>query len=195
MKLFFYGGARSVTGANYLLEIGSTKLLVDCGMFQGSKYSEDLNYEKFLYNPAEVGFVFITHSHTDHVGRLPKLYKEGFRGKVVATNATLDLIRKALPDNLRLIEQEAKDTGREPLFSLEDLRGVLELARGVDYEESIELPAADIDGALSRRDRSQEGQRTPQWEGNIGTGTVKLHDAGHILGSSIIEIRLNAKKI
>ena len=166
MKLFFYGGARSVTGANYLLEIGSTKLLVDCGMFQGSKYSEDLNYEKFLYNPAEVGFVFITHSHTDHVGRLPKLYKEGFRGKVVATNATLDLIRKALPDNLRLIEQEAKDTGREPLFSLEDLGGVMGLAQGVNYEENIEL----------------------------GNGLeAKLHDAGHILGSSIIEIRWMSK--
>ena len=139
MKLSFYGGARSVTGANYLLEIGATKILVDCGMFQGSKYSEDLNYEKFPYDPTEVGFVFVTHSHTDHVGRLPKLYKEGFRGKVVATNATLDLIRKALPDNLRLIKQEAQESGREPLFSIDDLSGVLELAQGINYEENIEL--------------------------------------------------------
>src|SRR3989344_3097929 len=166
MKLSFYGGARSVTGANYLLEIGGIKILVDCGMFQGSKYSEDLNYEKFPYDPAEVGFVFITHSHTDHVGRLPKLYKEGFRGNVIATNATLDLIRKALPDNLRLIEQEAKNTGREALFSLEDLEGVMGLAQGVNYEENIELG---------------DGLET------------KLHDAGHILGSSIIEIRWMSK--
>ncbi|MBI2674436.1 MAG: MBL fold metallo-hydrolase [Candidatus Yanofskybacteria bacterium] len=173
MKLTFYGGARQVTGANYLLELGpdarsgsTTKLLVDCGMFQGSRYAEDLNYEKFPYDPAEINFIFITHSHTDHAGRLPKLYKEGFRGKVVATNATLDLIRKALPDNLRLIEQEAKDTGREPLFSLENLEGVLNLVQGVDYEENIELG-----GGLE----------------------VKLHDAGHILGSSIVEIRWKNK--
>ncbi|MBI4158173.1 MAG: MBL fold metallo-hydrolase [Candidatus Yanofskybacteria bacterium] len=166
MKITFYGGARSVTGANYLLEIGDTKLLVDCGMFQGSKYSEDLNYEKFPYDPAGVDFVFITHSHTDHAGRLPKLYREGFRGKIVATNATLDLIRKALPDNLNLIKQEAEETGHEPLFSLEDLEGVMGLAQGVNYEENIEL--------------------------DDGLG-VKLHDAGHILGSSIVEIQFPNK--
>ena len=162
MKLTFYGGARQVTGANYLLEIGNIKVLIDCGMFQGSRYSEDLNYEKFPYDPAEVDFVFITHSHTDHAGRLPKLYKEGFRGKVIATNAALDLIRKALPDNLNLIKQEAEEAGREPLFSLKDLEGVLELARGVDYEEEVE----------------------------IGDGfKAVLHDAGHILGSSMVDIQ------
>lgn len=162
MKLFFYGGARSVTGANYLLEIGNIKVLVDCGMFQGSKYSEDLNYEKFAYDPSEIDFVFITHSHTDHSGRLPKLYKEGFRGKVVATNATLDLIRIALPDNLNLIKHEAEEIQREPLFSLKDLEGVLELAHGVNYEEEVDL----------------------------GSGVkAVLHDAGHILGSAIIELR------
>jgi len=167
-NIAFYGGARSVTGANYLLKIDDVKILVDCGMFQGSRYSEDLNYEKFPHDPAEVGFVFITHSHTDHAGRLPKLYKEGFRGKVIATNATLDLIRKALPDNLNLIKQEAQETGREPLFSLKDLEGVLELARGIGYEEEVDL----------------------------GNGSKAfLHDAGHILGSSIVEIRFNGEKI
>jgi len=167
-NIAFYGGARSVTGANYLLKIDDVKILVDCGMFQGSRYSEDLNYEKFPHDPAEVGFVFITHSHTDHAGRLPKLYKEGFRGKVIATNATLDLIRKALPDNLNLIKQEVQETGREPLFSLKDLEGVLELARGIGYEEEVDL----------------------------GNGSKAfLHDAGHILGSSIVEIRFNGEKI
>ena len=162
MKLTFYGGARQVTGANYLLDISNTKILVDCGMFQGSKYSEDLNYEKFPYDPPKVSFIFITHSHTDHSGRLPKLYKEGFRGKMVATNATLDLMKKALPDNLNLIKQEAEESGREPLFSLKDLEGVLKLAHGVGYEEEI----------------------------NIGNGVkAVLHDAGHILGSAIIEIQ------
>lgn len=166
MKLTFYGGAKSVTGANYLLEIGDTKIIVDCGLFQGSRYSEDLNYEKFAYDPAEISFVFITHSHTDHAGRLPKLYREGFRGKVIATNATIDLIKKALPDNLNLIKQEAEEAGREPLFSIGDLEGVLGLARGVNYEEEIDLG-----------------------EGNKAI----LHDAGHILGSAIIEVEWPSK--
>ena len=151
-----------MTGANYLLEIGDTKILVDCGMFQGSKYSEDLNYEKFPYDPSEIDFVFVTHSHTDHAGRLPKLYKEGFKGKIIATRATLDLIGKAMPDNLNLIKQEAEETGREPLFSIDDLNGALKLAHGVSYEEEVD----------------------------IGEGLkVVLHDAGHILGSSIVEIQ------
>lgn len=161
MNITFHGGARSVTGANYLIDLGTKKLLVDVGMFQGSKYSEDLNYEKFAYDPGEIDFVFITHSHTDHSGRLPKLYKEGFRGKVVATNATLDLIRRALPDNLNLIKQEAKEVQREPLFSLKDLEGVLGLARGVNYEEEV-----DLDNGVK----------------------AVLHDAGHILGSAIVEV-------
>ncbi|MEK7138703.1 MAG: MBL fold metallo-hydrolase [Patescibacteria group bacterium] len=161
MKLTFYGGARSVTGANYLLETGGTKILVDCGMFQGSKYSEDLNYEKFPYDPSEIDFVFVTHSHTDHSGRLPKLHKEGFRGKLIATDPALDLIKKALPDNLNLIKQESEQAGHEPLFSIEDLEGVLGLASGVNYGEEINL-GDDLKAVL--------------------------HDAGHILGSSIIEL-------
>lgn len=161
MQITFHGGARSVTGSNYLLDFGTKKLLVDCGMFQGSKYSEDMNYERFPYDPAEIDLAFITHSHTDHVGRLPKLYKEGFKGKVCATNAALDLMKKALPDNLKLITQEAEQSGHEPLFTLKDLEGVLKLAHGVSYEEEID----------------------------VGDGIrAVLHDAGHILGSAIIEI-------
>ena len=161
MKLFFYGGAKSVTGANYLLDSGKIKILVDCGLYQGSKYSEDFNYEKFAYSPAEINFIFITHSHTDHIGRLPKLFKEGFRGKVCASKPTLDLIRKALPDNLNLMTEEAKRENHEPLFELKDLDGVLSLAEGFDYEVPINL----VDGIKAI-----------------------LHDAGHILGSAIIEI-------
>src|SRR3990167_6833967 len=138
MKLIFYGGAKTVTGANYLLDHGDLKILVDCGLNQGSKYSEDMNYEKFAYNPAEIDFVFITHSHTDHVGRLPKLFKEGFRGRVIASRPTADLAKKALPDNLNIITEEAKRGGREPIFELKDLEGVLWLAEGFDYETPID---------------------------------------------------------
>lgn len=168
MTITFYGGAKTVTGANYLLDDGNIKILVDCGLNQGSKYSEDMNYEKFAYDPAEINFVFITHSHTDHIGRLPKLFKEGFRGKVYASNPTIDLAKKALPDNLNIITEEARREGRPPIFELKDLEGVLELAEGFDYEVSIDL----------------------------GSGLkATLHDAGHILGSTIVEIDFDGKKI
>lgn len=144
-----------------MLDSGGIKILVDCGLYQGYKYSEDFNYEKFAYDPSEINFVFITHSHADHIGRLPKLFKDGFRGKVIASKPTLDLVRKALPDNLNLMTEEAKKDNHEPLFELKDLDGVLELAEGFDYEVSI-----DIGGGIK----------------------AVLHDAGHILGSSIVEI-------
>ena len=82
MKLTFWGGAKSVTGANYLLESGAAKILVDCGLGQGSSYAEKHNFDPFPYNPAEISAVLITHAHIDHTGRLPKLCKDGFRGKI-----------------------------------------------------------------------------------------------------------------
>ena len=173
-----------MTGANYLLEIGGIKILIDCGMFQGSRYVEDLNYEKFPYNPSEIDLVFITHSHTDHIGRLPKLYREGFRGDVIATYATVDLIRRALPDNLNLIKQEAEETGREPLFSLKDLEGVLKLTRGVSYEEEVNL--GHVRGETPLLAASADAPKTHRTFNGI---KAILHDAGHILGSSIIEIQ------
>lgn len=157
-----------MTGANYLLDAGDVKILVDCGLNQGSKYSEDMNYEKFAYDPTKIDYVFLTHSHTDHIGRLPKLFKEGFRGRVIASKPTIDLAKRALPDNLKIITEEAKREGREPIFELKDLEGVLELAEGFDYEMPIDL-------GLGLR--------------------ATLHDAGHILGSTIVEIDFEDKKI
>lgn len=161
MKLTFYGGTKSVTGANYILEEGDIQIMVDCGLFQGSKFADQLNYEKFPYDVSSVEYVFLSHSHTDHTGRLPKLYKEGFRGQIIASNATLDLAKKALPDNYGLMKEEAEREGHELLYDLNDLDGTWTLARGYDYEEKIDL------------------------KNNV---SAKLHDAGHILGSSITEI-------
>lgn len=168
MKITFYGGAKSVTGANYLLEDGDLRIIVDCGLYQGSRYAEELNYEKFPYDPATVDFVFLSHSHTDHTGRLPKLYKEGFRGQIIASNPTLDLAKKALPDNYGLMKTEAEREGIELLYDLEDLEKTWTLARGMDYENKIEL---------------KNGV------------TATLHDAGHILGSTITEFDFAGKKI
>lgn len=173
MKITFCGGARSVTGANYLLDTGTIKFLVDCGLNQGSKYAEDLNYQAFSYDPKEIKYVFITHSHIDHIGRLPKLYKDGFRGKVYTTSATRDLMAVALPDNMRQIAQEAKDGGHEPLFNQEDLDGLMSLVEGIHYDEVIDLDVAETQ------------------DGNL---RAILHDAGHILGSAIVEIQWKEKE-
>ena len=153
-----------VTGANYLLDTGYSKILIDCGLFQGSKFAEFLNYDKFPYKPEEVDYVVITHGHADHVGRLPKLYKDGFRGKVIATKPTIDIAKASMPNSLALIRDEAREDGHDPLFLEEDLINVLLLAQGLEYGESISLDKAT---------------------------KLTLYDAGHILGSAIIEIENN----
>lgn len=155
MKLTFHGGAESVTGANYLVEVGTEKVLVDCGLIQGGRFAEKANYEPFPYNPAEIKAVVITHAHLDHVGRLPKLCKEGFKGDIYATHPTLDLARIVLDDSLGIME--------EVLFSEEDLINCWKKTHGRNYGNEIQL--------------------TP----NI---KAVFRDAGHILGSSIIELFL-----
>ena len=99
MKLTFHGGAQSVTGANYLLEIGKRKILVECGMFQGGRHAEEDNFHDFPFNPREVDTLIVTHAHIDHTGRIPKLVNDGFRGKIYGTPATLDLAKLMLEDS------------------------------------------------------------------------------------------------
>ena len=89
MRLTFYGGVKTVTGANYLLDDGDQKILIDCGLHQGSSYCESNNWEPFLYDPKEIKAVFVTHSHIDHIGRLPQLVKSGFGGKIFSTGGGL----------------------------------------------------------------------------------------------------------
>ncbi len=153
-----------VTGANYLLECAGSKILIDCGLQQGGRAAEKENYNKFPYNPAEIAAVFITHAHLDHVGRIPKLFREGFRGKIFATHPTLDLARVNLDDSLRLLKKEAEDYELEPLFSEEDLIGAWKLTHGRAYHQDIKISP------------------------NV---RVRFNDAGHILGSSIIEVFLS----
>src|SRR3989344_9458000 len=116
MRLTFYGGAGQVTGANYLLDFGGTKIVIECGLNQGSKFAEDQNYADFNYDPAKIDAVCLSHSHMDHVGRVPKLYKDGFRGQILGTGATIDLMAAALPNSLSLIKDEAKRDSHEPLY-------------------------------------------------------------------------------
>ncbi len=161
IKLTFFGAARSVTGANYLLETDTTKILVDCGLAQGSKHAEDENYEPFAYPLNDIKAVLITHAHIDHTGRLPKLFKDGFTGSVIATSATKDLLKIMLEDSQGLIADEAEKDGHEPLYAKQDVENVVVHAQGVNYEEEIQI-SDDI--------------------------KVRFRDAGHILGSAIIEV-------
>ncbi|HXV27092.1 MAG TPA: MBL fold metallo-hydrolase [Candidatus Paceibacterota bacterium] len=139
MKITFHGGAKSVTGSNYLFEAGGLRIVVDCGMFQGSRYNDELNYEPFPYDAKTVDFVFITHSHVDHMGRLPKMYREGFRGTVYGSEPTLGIIEIALPDTLGHIVREAAEASVPPLWDDQDMEKVISLFRGVRYREPVKL--------------------------------------------------------
>ncbi len=173
MKLYFYGGAGEVTGVRYLLEIKidvkkSVKILIDCGMLQGSKEMHDKNYEPFPFDAKEIDYLFVTHAHIDHVGLAPKLYKAGFRGKAFMTPPTKDLAFLTLYDSQKITEKEAWNKGLEPMFSEKDVDGFLGLIKTVKYGRKHKLEEEIY---------------------------YKFNDAGHMLGSSIIEIWAEGKKI
>ncbi len=161
MKLSFHGAAQEVTGSCHLLEVGSTSFLVDCGLFQGSDFCEHKNTEPFDFNPAEIDFVILTHAHIDHCGRLPKLYKEGFRGRVYATEPTFDFASVMLQDSARVIEEEAREKDREPPYTVEHVQGLLNCFETVDYHEKKAV-TSEI--------------------------SFIFYDAGHILGSAFVLI-------
>lgn len=167
----FHGGAGSVTGANFLLEDaampGISSILIDCGLFQGGPDAEARNYAALAYGPATVAHLLVTHAHIDHIGRIPRLVKEGFKGAIISTEATRALAEPLLYDSQALLERAAHEDGREPLYAKEDVAAALALWRGVPYEASQEL---------------SHGY------------TARFVDAGHILGSAMIEVVREGKK-
>jgi metallo-beta-lactamase family protein len=160
MKLTFYGGASHVTGANYLLEAGGLKILVDCGMIQGSRFNDEMNYKALGYDAADCDYLFITHSHVDHMGRVPKLYHDGFRGVIYASEPTAAITAVALPDTLSRVVSDAQDMGMPPLFDEDDLNGALSLFKPVPYRKRLKLNHLV---------------------------EVVPHDSGHVLGSTTWE--------
>jgi len=167
MQLSFYGGTGEATGANYILESNGKKIMVDCGLHQGSHYAERENFESFDYDPKEVSAVFITHSHLDHIGRLPSLVRAGFSGTIYSTGATRDFAELMLIDSEHLLKKEAEREKRDPLYNEEDVSQVMRQWKGLNYHQEIE----------------ESGFK------------VKLFDAGHILGSAIIHIEAEGKTI
>ncbi len=173
VSLKFLGAARSVTGSKYLLEIDNKKILIDCGLFQGQKELRLHNWDRLPIDPKTINLIVITHSHIDHIGYLPRLVKDGFHGRIICTHASEDLMRIMLKDAARLQEEEAlfafkrgysKHNKPEPLFTEEDAERVFEFVDSIGFEKEVKLFA------------------------NL---SLIYHNAGHILGSAIVELMLS----
>jgi len=175
MKLRFLGAAQNVTGSRHMLEANGARILVDCGLYQERQF-RDRNWEKFVVPPESIDAVLLTHAHLDHCGLLPKLVREGFRGRIYCTEATAEIVQIILLDSAKIQEEDAKyklkrhkREGRKgsrpvgPLYTIEDAEACFPLFSHVDYRESVDL----------------------------GKGLeTTFYDAGHVLGSSIIRVKV-----
>jgi metallo-beta-lactamase family protein len=177
MNITFLGAAREVTGSCYLIDTGSVRFLVDCGMVQGGREAAERNRKPFGFNPRDIDFVLLTHAHIDHSGMLPKLVREGFKGPIHTTAATADLLAVMLPDSGHIQEFEAERARRhrsktrsapdtalpEPIYTVRDAEASLRQLNPLAYDTWL-TPHAGV--------------------------RCRFRDAGHILGSAIIEIEL-----
>ncbi len=160
-----------VTGSCYLLETSQHKILIDCGLYQGNKETKERNYHSFPFNPGEISHCLLTHAHTDHSGLIPKLFKDGYSGKVTTTQATMELCKIMLPDSGHIQEMEVERKNRKraraglsplnPIYTADEAAECLKNFKGVEYNEVIQL--------------------YPEVQ-------IRFKDAGHILGSANIEV-------
>jgi metallo-beta-lactamase family protein len=171
-KITFLGAAGTVTGSKYLVEAGGKRLLVDCGLFEGAKELKQRNWEQFAVDPATIDWLLLTHAHIDHTGYIPRLVKAGFRGPIYANAATHELCGLLLPDSAHLQEEDAQYAAKKaysshkpplPLYTVDESQTAL--------KQFTEIPRADAFTI------------SPQF-------SVKPHDAGHILGSSWLELTI-----
>ena len=196
LTLSFHGGAKMVTGANYLLEVDSpsnssgqsTRILVDCGLHQGSNFCERHNWEPFPYDPKTIDAVFVTHAHIDHTGRLPKLVKDGFRGKVYSNPATRDAAELLLYDSDHILSQEAEKFKKPRLYDERDVAQLMELWEPVEYHAPVIL------GDKSKATRLAQAPAKRAGDKEDGM-TVTFYNAGHILGSSFLVVDAGKERI
>ena len=166
--IYFYGGAGTVTGSNFLLDVGDSKFLVDCGLTQGKHNAEEINWNAFPYNPADIPFLFVTHAHIDHIGKIPKLVKDGFKGRIISTEATRALAGPLLLDSQELLAHDARKHNLPVLYDEHDIAKAMTLWEGVAYGEKVELP---------------------------GSCTAEFVNSGHILGSGLVRFLREGKNI
>jgi metallo-beta-lactamase family protein len=171
MSLFnitFAGGAGTVTGANFLLKTADFSALVDCGLLQGEHGADQINSTSFSYDPKSIQYLFVTHAHMDHIGRIGKLVRDGFSGKIYSTNVTKEISAIMLDDAIKLIDQNARKQGTLPLYEKKDVEKAFSLWEGFEYHDIIPLP---------------------------GDASVFLKDSGHILGSTMYEFKIGPEKV
>ena len=167
LKVTFCSGAGTVTGANFLLEGNEKKFLIDCGLIQGEKMADDMNWIPFPYDSSTIDILFISHAHIDHIGRIPKLISEGFNGRIISTVPTKAITEVMLADTAHLL---SRDTEHEldKIYTAENIKKALSLWETLEYGEKL----------------------------NVDHGfQFSYKDAGHILGSGMLEIIYNDKKI
>ena len=172
LKITFYGGTSEVTGANFLVETldepKPVRFLVDCGLFQGSKMLDARNRETFPYELSQIDYLFITHAHIDHTGRIPKIVRDGFEGKIMSTHPTKDLASVMLLDSMGVLGKQAAQDDKPPLYNEDDVAKSMTLWTSVDYHQEVNIE---------------------------NVFRIRFLDAGHTLGSAMIEILYNDKKI
>lgn len=171
MRLRVLGAAREVTGSSYLLEVGGKRLLIDCGLHQGE--NEELNYENFDFDPTSVDVCLLTHAHVDHSGRIPQLVSLGFKGPVITTLPTAELVELLWRDSAKLMAEDARTRSRknarrglptvEPLYGDDEVNAAVKRLKAVSFDDMIDV----TDGVKAR-----------------------FRDAGHIMGSAIVELFL-----
>ncbi|MBI3866246.1 MAG: MBL fold metallo-hydrolase [Planctomycetia bacterium] len=175
MKITFCGAAGEVTGSQHLIECGKLKVLLDCGLFQGHRAESRRKNETFFHRPSDLDAVILSHAHIDHCGNLPGLYREGYRGPVICTDATADVADVMLQDSIHIQVEDARHLEKkrttnqpriEPLYTEKDVRGII---------------------------RQLEPQSYGQWISLFADLRIRFRDAGHILGSAITELEFQEK--
>lgn len=168
LELNFAGGVGTVTGANFILSYNESRLMVDCGMVQGVPGNDRLNRADFAYNPAQIDALVITHAHIDHIGRVPKLVRDGFRGSIYSTAPTKDLVALMLEDGARIVAEESRKADLKPWYTEEDVRQALSQWEVMPYHGESVL-AKEF--------------------------SVRLLDAGHVLGSAMVHVSVAGKTV